>query len=418
MLLKYEDNINSDDTYMVSKENILHIQMLSDFVLRYNGNVLSGDKVRAKKIWDLLEYMLVNRNKDISTEKLINILWREDDIEDPANALKNLVYRLRKLLKNSLDLPASDYIIYRHGTYVWNPDFSCIFDIDVFEEYCNKAKSANLTKEEKINLYKKALSIYKGNFLPQSAYKGFVIPLEVYYQRMYMDAAKELCYLLKEHNDYKDIEEVCRNACTIDPFDETNHILLIKALLSNKNQKKAIEHYEVVYNLFQKELGIKPSQEINKLYYDMMNRELDFEKDISVINKDLKEAEELGGALLCNYEMFKKIYRLQARAMARLNNSIFIVLLTIEVNPNNYETRIEPEIIEKIKDIILASLRKDDVVTQYSNKQFLIMLANLTRKNINAVLNRIKQRLRNHYQMNSLEFYEQIEILDPVELIK
>lgn len=417
MLLKSKDNILNIDSES-EKDEILHIQMLSDFVLRYKGEVLSGEKVRAKQVWTLLEYILVNRNKEISVEKLTDVLWKDDCVEDPVNALKNLAYRLRIILKKSLNLPRNDYIVYKHGAYVWNPEIPCSFDVDEFENACTVAQQENLDKSEVVKQYKKAINIYKGNLLPQSSYKEWVMPLEIYYQRMYMDAIEKLCSILIDLEEYKTVEELCRSAIIIDPFVEMNHVLLIKALSRNNNQKKAIEHYDAVCKLFRDELGIKPSEEISLLYQEVIDRNIAFEKDISIIKNDLKEADKLAGALYCNYEMFKMIYRLQARATLRTNSSIFIALLTIECNDYKNSGLDCDETVEKLKSIILMSLRKDDVVARYGKTQFLIMLANITRENTNMVLNRMIQKLNDSKIVNNSQIYGQIQALDSVEFIK
>lgn len=40
---------------------------------------------------------------------------------NPANALKALIYRLRTILKNNLG--EYDYILSSQGTYYWNPEY-------------------------------------------------------------------------------------------------------------------------------------------------------------------------------------------------------------------------------------------------------------------------------------------------------
>ena len=74
--------------------------MLGEFSITMNGHQLTNLKGRTKRVWMLIEYLLANRHKDISIQKLSEILWEEDKCSDPLNALKNLVYRARQLLKS------------------------------------------------------------------------------------------------------------------------------------------------------------------------------------------------------------------------------------------------------------------------------------------------------------------------------
>lgn len=398
-------------------QEILEIQMLGDFSLRNNGQVLSGDKVRGKQIWNLLEYIMVNRHKEISMDGLIQILWREDEIDDPANALKNLAYRLRTTLKKSLGLTADDCIVYKHGAYVWNKDIACTIDVDVLEEAYKAAKQNGSGEEEQLIQYRKVIDIYKGNFMPQSAFKEWVVPLNVYYQRIFMESVAAYCEALLKKADFKTVEEISRKAIANDPFIEANHVLLIKALIGQQNHDRAAEHYNYVNKLFYDELGVRPSDLIVKLYHEVINKNKALDQDILSIKDSLKEVDDILGAVYCNYEEFRMIYQLEARAALRSGKSIFIALLTVtgkerkELPKDNLD-----ETYEKIKNSIVSALRKDDIVTRYGRTQFLLMLSNLTYENSNMVLQRLVKRINNSGINDSVEVFGQLQALDPIEL--
>ena len=335
----------------------------------------------------------------------------------PANALKNLAYRLRVTLKKSLELQNDEVIVYKHGAYVWNKDISCAIDVDQLEEAYKATQQRDLSTDELMVHYKIIIDIYKGSFMPQSSFKEWVVPLTVYYQRIYMEAVEAYCKILLEKEDYKAVEEICRRAIAIDPFIEINHAFLIKAMIGAKNNEKALEHYNYVHKLFYDELGVKPSDLITKLYHDVINKNTAMEQNIALIKDDLKETMDIRGAVYCNYEEFKMIYQLEARAALRSGKSIFIALLTVtgnqkkELPKNNLD-----ETFEKIKNAIVYALRKDDVVTRYGRTQFLLMLSNLTYEDSNMVLDRLVRKINNSGINKSVEVYGQLQSLDPIEL--
>ncbi|WP_206457782.1 BTAD domain-containing putative transcriptional regulator [Anaerovorax sp. IOR16] len=409
--------LNTDFKTQGNKEGVLYIQLLGDFLIEYNQNTLSGEKVHAKQVWNLLEYLIVNRKKETSLDTLIEILWNEKEVEDPANALKNLAYRLRNTIKKNLKLDSNNCIVYKYGSYAWNTEVPCVFDVDLFEDYIKEAEKPSIEKSLACDYYYKAFQIYKGNFLPQSEYKEWVRPIAVYYQRMYMKVCEKLCELLMEQESYDIIEEVCRRAITVDPFVEINHVNLIKALIATNNQKKAVAHYNEVSNMFYDELGVQPSEAITKLYKDIINKNLDFEKDIAVIKGDLAETNDVTGTLQCNYEMFKIIYRLQARAALRNGKSIFIALLTVtSKNGSKIPSNQLEETLDNLIHTLCSFLRKDDVVTRYGRTQFLLMLSNITYENTVKVLNRLVNRINKSEIGNKVEIYGQMESIDPLEL--
>lgn len=400
------------------KQNeILEIQMLGDFSLRRGDSVLSGNTVRGKQVWSLLEYIIVNRHNEISMERLIQALWNDDEIEDPANALKNLAYRLRAKLKESLGEHNQEYIIFKHGAYAWNAAIPCIIDADEMETAYKAAKQNNLSKEMQLSYYGKVVDLYKGNFMPQSSYKEWVAPFTVHYQRIYMESVAKYCELLLERSEFQKAEEVCRRAIAIDPFVEMNHALLIKAFTGSRNTNKAIEHYNYVSKLYYDELGVRPSNLIKEPYLEAVKKDTEIEQDITSIKESLKEKSEVKGAIYCNYEEFKIIYRRDARAAMRSGKSAFIAVLNVKekggrkISKYNFD-----ENFNKIKNAIVSSLRKDDIVTRYGRTQFLLILSNLTYENSNIVLQRLVKKINESGIKGSFEVTGQVQPLDPIEL--
>ncbi len=397
-------------------EKVLRVKMLGDFVLEYGDQYLSGHKGRSKQVWNLLEYLLIHRSKEISPEKLMDALW-EEDVENPANALKNLVYRLRSMLAETLLLPRDDYVIFKHGTYAWNNSLPMTLDIEQFESAWKRAQNPELDSDARISSYLEAISLYKGDFLTHSAYKEWVVPLTVYYQRIYMECVASACNLLFEKREFKKVEDLCLNAIEIDPLIEKNHEFLIMALIESNNNHKALTHYEYVTDLFYREVGVKPSEAITRLYKVIVNKDHTIEKNIEIVKTDLREAESITGAVYCDYEVFKLIYRLYARAASRSGKSVFIALLTIgkqggaEFNPRELN-----EFMDRMKGIIISALRKDDVVTRFSRTQFLLLLSNINYENTELVLVKLLERINRSFAYKKISVTADRQPLEPVEL--
>lgn len=399
------------------KKQTLEIQMFGDFCFRYGEQFLSGDRIRGKQVWNLLEYIMVNRHNEISMDGLIQVLWEEDAVDDPANALKNLAYRLRVALRNSLGLTDVEAIVFKHGAYVWNKEFPCSVDADLLEDSYKVLQKKSLDLEHQKEHLERIIGLYKGSFMPQSSFKEWVVPLTVYYQRIYMEAVDRYCTILLDEGNSSTVEELCRRAISIDPFVEKNHIILIKALIQMKNHEKAINHYNYVNKLFYDELGVRPSDQLTRLYHEAIDKGDASAKDIVSIKNDLKEETDIRGAIYCNYEEFKMIYQLEARASLRSGKSIFIALLTVtgkdrkSLPKHNLDTT-----FEKLKTAIVYTLRKDDVVARYGRTQFLLMLSNLTYENSGMVLDRLIRKINGSGINDAVEVYGQLQTLDPIEL--
>ena len=81
--------------------------------------------------------------------------------------------------------------------------------------------------------------------------------------------------------------------------------------------------------MFYSQFGITPSKEFMAIYKRVIKMTNDVQTDLTVIKSGLQEVEDAKGAFFCEYEIFKEIYQLEARAQSRSGQTIFLCLLTI-----------------------------------------------------------------------------------------
>ena len=401
---------------MSEKDNIIRIQMLGGLYISRNGRVLSADISRTRQVSNLAGFLIANRNRELTQDDIINALWADEESENPANALKNLAYRLRNTLK-ALDNPGekTSYIKIKRGVYSWNNDNPCVVDIEEIEKFRNLAANPNIGDTDKIDFYEKVLDLYKGEFLPKSSFEEWVISLNEYYSRAYLDCAYKLIALLKKQNRYEKIVYICERAVGFMPFEEKLHENLIRALATIGKQEQAIAHYENVNNMFYKELGIRTSDSLRGLYQEITSGLKGDELDIITIKEDLKESDDTDKAFLCNYEVFKNLYRLEARAAERRGLSIFVGLIKISHKDNR---ELPPEMLQKamsaLEVVLVDSLRRGDAVTRFSGTQFAVMLSSLTYEDGDRVLDRIEKKFKRRYKNSSVLMSRTLYPIDPV----
>ena len=143
----------------------VRITMLGGFSLTVAGSTINDSSSRARQLWNLLEYLITFRNRDISHEELISALWPDNRIDNPANALKNLIYRIRSDLAENRVPDSMDFILYKRGTYSYNNSLPTLVDTEEFERLIRTAGNLSLPPEERISLYQAALKLYTGDFL-------------------------------------------------------------------------------------------------------------------------------------------------------------------------------------------------------------------------------------------------------------
>lgn len=396
----------------------IKIQMFGGFTVSVGDIVIKDSSVRSFQLWNLLEYLITFRNRTISQEELVQALWSEDEIDNPASALKNLAYRVRTVFSNQGIPFAKKIIMLSKGGYQWNNALNSVVDIEQFEELHKKASNASNPMESRIDCYIQAISLYKGDFLPSSAHRAWVVPVNSYYRSMYFRCVNEVLLLLEEQERFHDIEMICNRALIIDQFEENVHKYLILSLSRQGQQSKAISYFTYVTDLFMRELGVKPSPSLRDLYRQISKTTHSVEIDIGIIQQDLKETEAKDGAFYCEYEVFKNIYQVQARAAPRAGRQIFVGLLTI-TDPQGAapEAEMRKQAMNSLFEMIQSSTRRCDVFARFSATQYVLILPTTSMENSEMVMARIVRQYQQDNRLGSIEIHTKIQPIMPAEMI-
>lgn len=375
--------------------------MLGDFKL-YVGDVLIDDDIsRSHKMWNLLAYLIVHRDRNVPQEELIDILWPDDNSQNPGNALKTLLYRTRATVLPLLgDEP--QLILSQRGSYSWNHSLYCAVDAEQFAELAQQANNKSLPNAERLELYQQAVSLYKQDFLPRLSEQLWVIPLATYYHGLYLDTVFEYAQLLLAAEKYVELANLIKVAVLIEPYDDKLHALLITALLRQGNSLAALNHYDVATDLLYRNFGVRPSEELRDLYHEIMKERKNLEMDLAVIQNDLQEAASRPGAFVCDYGFFREAYRLEARRSGREGSCVHVALITVSL-PDGKTPSLRPlnATMDQLLDAIRLNLRRGDVITRYSGAQYVLMLPTANYEDSQMVMERI---VNSFYQQNRKNF--------------
>lgn len=391
----------------------VNISMFGGLSIQVGEVVIKNSSSRSYQLWNLLEYLIAFRHKAISTSEMYDALWDEDEVENPASALKNLVYRIRSVFSN-YDLPFSKSVVtYVGGTYQWNSAIPCTVDIEVFESLYERASNTSLPQEMRIETYRQAIELYKGDFLASSNYKNWAVPVSSYYKSIYFKCVAEILRLLCEQERYGEAEEICQKALIVDQLEEVVHEYLILALSKQGQQAKAISHYKHAAGLFLNELGVHPSASLRNLYRQIAKSLQSVEIDIGIIQQDLKEIAPPEGAFYCEYETFKSIYQVLAREAPRTGQSIYVVLFTLTDQAGEMP---DPEVRKQAMDglyrAIQTNTRQCDVFARFSGSQYVLLLATNSLENCNTATGRIRKMLADSLRTSELEIHTTVKPLE------
>ena len=393
----------------------LYVQMLGGFSLMLGDRTVDDSSNRMKKVWLLLAYLIHSRSSRTTQEGLLSLLQGSgEDSADPAGRLKTMLYRVRTMLNGLEEDAGHTWIIRRDGTYVWNPEVALELDAERFEQLCRKAELA--PEAEQTDLYLQALALYRGDFLPKLSMEPWVMPLNAYYHRLYLESALKTLALLEQQGRWQEAQALCRQALQLEPYSEELYQHLMHCQISAEDRQGALHTYEKMSEMLFSNFGVMPSEESRELYRRAASNAAALTVPISSLREQLREADAARGALYCEYDFFRMLYQLQARAIVRTGDIIHIALFSVrgqggkELSRRSLNTA-----MDNFQEILIRNLRRGDVVTRCSVSQLIIMLPQANYENSCMVCQRLLEAFARQYPHSPVSIHYRVQPLEPKE---
>lgn len=386
---------------------LINITMLGEFTISCGDKLFSENDLRGNKMRKFLQYLIAHRGRKVSQSEIIELLW--DDSDNPVSALKTLVHRTREMLKNYLP-QGVELILSEHGTYSFNTDVDCFIDSDEFERLCKEGGNEFLSRTRRVNIYKKALELYKGSYLSSFSGETWVMPIDVYFHTLYASAVEKCVKLLYPMGKFSDIVMICERAMVINPYDETTHEHLIKAMVALGEYALAANQYKYLKKLLAEQFGAAPSPRLTEMYELTVKPRNDIHRNLEIVLGDLWEDELTSGGYFCEYEIFRYIFRLYCRENARARTELPILLISLSgADENELQEKPLAKAMQKMSDSISNSLRKRDVYTRYSRSQYILLLPGTPIDDVGVVKKRIMSKFGKYKEKNRIRVTFDIE---------
>ena len=391
----------------------LHITMLGRFSIRKGDQLIDDSSNRMRKVWLLLAYLIFSRATRVTQDNLLQLLSSGDSEGDPGSRIKAMLYRARTMLDQLGPHVGHDLIRFKNGCYSWNTDLPVVVDVEEFDRLCSAA--AQQTNEEvRLDLYQQALALYGGDFLPKLSSEPWVMPISTYYHQMYLNAVQNTLELLEQRNRQTQAVALCRRALSIEPYSEPLYQHLMRGLIALEDRAGALHAYEEMSELLFSTFGVMPSDESRQLYRDAAREAGGITVPAGTVRDMLKEPAGAKGALLCEYDFFRLLYQVQARAIVRSGDVVHIALLSLHGRgKKDLSRRSLDTAMDNLQDVIVHGLRQGDIVTKCSVSQFIIMLPHANYENSCAVCDRILRSFGRQHPHSPASITFSIHPLEP-----
>ena len=336
----------------------------------------------------------MHRHEPVSIDTLVSDLWNGNLCGDPKNALKNLVYRARSLLKELSGNGRLQFIEFADDTYRWNNQYECEIDSEQFLSLFYRGENSHGSVEQRAAYYREAVELYVGPFLEKSSYDEWVVRKAGEYAEIYKKCVENLCEILFSMRNWAEADAVCRTALQRQPYEVLFHRLLLQACVGDGRRSEALSHYMYAKELFNRKFHVDISSALQPFYSQLVNSGGSVETNLDAIKADLREQQRNPGAFFCDYDLFRMVYRMQMRTSQRTGIKAFLALFSLKAPEKAGSGDAVYRAAGKLREAVITTLRAADVVTSYSSAQFLALLSSVSYEDAAGVVERIEKSFR------------------------
>jgi DNA-binding SARP family transcriptional activator len=250
----------------------LEITTLGAFQTKLEGQSLAAfhtDKARA-----LLVILAVEAARPHRRETLACMFWPERPAVVARNNLRQALYRLR----NALGEPASgsQFLRITPKEIQFDPGSDYWLDVKQFSNhlaaYSDHHAGGLAICEHCLIELRAAVALYGGDFLSGFSLPGcpqfdwWLLGRQEFYHRQVLEALACLGGYYESSQDYHQAATVAQKKIELEPWRETAHRRLMRALALGGNPGAALRQYETCRRILMAEMGIEPSTRTKKLF--------------------------------------------------------------------------------------------------------------------------------------------------------
>ena len=246
----------------------LTVSLFGKLDIRLDGKPVEG--LEARKVQELLCYLLVNRDRAHCREDLATLLWEDTSSSQSKKYLRQALWQLQ----SALELPdeqAHFFLVDAEWVHT-NPAANiCVDALDFERAFTHmQALPADVLDTQRIETLQQVISYYHGDFL-EGWYQDWCIYERERYQSIYLAMLEKLL-------SYYEVQQDCELGmiCGLeilrhDRAQERTHRRLMRLYYMTGNRTAALRQYQACVDALDEELGVGPAQSTQHLYQQICN---------------------------------------------------------------------------------------------------------------------------------------------------
>jgi predicted ATPase/DNA-binding SARP family transcriptional activator len=234
----------------MSGDGMLEVRLLGQFEVLRDGKRVT---IPTRNAQSLFAYLILNAGRDQRRERLAGLLWPDSSEENARSNLRHELWRLRKAIETKGDF----YFLVDDLTIAFNPQGEYLLDV-------HKLESASLEDSTADELIE-ALSAYRGELLP-GFYDEWVFVERDRLSAVFEVKIARLLEILQAEGRWEEVLDWGLRWIALGGWPEPAYRALMTAYANTGDISKAVATYDRYTQALQKELGMKPSEQMQALY--------------------------------------------------------------------------------------------------------------------------------------------------------
>ena len=245
----------------------LRVYCLGKFRLFRCDEEISADNWSSEKAKMLFKYLELARAKGYQhKDRLMELLWPDEDPEVTANRLHVALTALRKTLEPELERGSlSSYLNRKGDSYLLSLGDDGWSDIEEFKKALQQAKNEK-DQDISISHYEKAASLYSGDLFEEDPYCEWCFDAREGLKEKYLDALNEIIAYYGEKGDFHKGIEYATTYLNTDKYDETIYKVLMRFYSHTGNRVMILKTFDNCKKALEEGLDCPPDEETEILY--------------------------------------------------------------------------------------------------------------------------------------------------------
>jgi len=370
------------------ERHVMRVETFGGLAVWLDDQPLVRHGERINKNLELLALLAINGRAPLSNEALAGLLWTGEESHNPAGALKNAAYSLRRLLEQRG--AGRELITVEDKQYRLAGDL--VLEVDLWRAGQLAEQAVNQPDPARaLEAWQELDGICCGDFLPQLADRPWVAGQASLVRDGWLAAARRAAALLldgSERTGARQALAVCAEALLIFPDDMGLQIIRFAAM-QRLNMKAAVRsQYPLLAEMLMERQGQAPPARLRAIHQWATEGESRGREEMLRIRQKLANHEKNAppGPYFCEYDQLPMLYAMARRQAARTGQTTVLLLVSAESQPGSAAA--DPD--QELRFLLSQTLRRGDVCCRYGHDQYLALLMLADPAHTDAVEHRLR----------------------------